>query len=136
MITKLKEEQGELSEVPLESYYTTFLASIFRSVRFGSSSAHGIANLIRFNYFKERGAFLKDELGMYRVDMDKFKKAIDSLSARILTLQGDGNYQEVKAFVEKYGVMGEELKNDLDRINAAGVPVDIVFEQGRDVLGL
>ncbi len=136
MITKLKEEKGELADVPLESYYTTFLASIFRSIRFGSASAHGKANLIRFNFFKEMGAFVKDQDGYYKVNMEKFKDAIDALSARILTLQGDGNYAAVKSFVDKYGQMGDELKKDLERINGAGIPVDIVFEQGEKVLGL
>ncbi len=136
MITKLKEEKGELADVPLESYYTTFLASIFRSIRFGSASAHGKANLIRFNFFKEMGAFVKGADGYYKVNMEKFKDAIDALSARILTLQGDGNYAAVKSFVDKYGQMGDELKKDLERINGAGIPVDIVFEQGEKVLGL
>jgi len=136
MITKLKEEKGELADVPLESYYTTFLASIFRSIRFGSASAHGKANLIRFNFFKEMGAFIKGPAGYYKVNLEKFKEAIDALSARILTLQGDGNYEAVKSFVEKYGHMGDELRNDLKRINEAGIPVDIVFEQGEKVLGL
>ena len=136
MITKLKEDKGELADVSLESYYTTFLASIFRSIRFGSSSAHGKANLIRFNFFKEMGAFVKDKNGFYKVDMEKFKDAIDALSARILTLQGDGNYEAVKSFVEQYGQMGDELKKDLERINKAGIPIDIVFDQGKEVLGL
>ncbi len=136
MITKLKEDKGELTDVSLESYYTTFLASIFRSIRFGSSSAHGKANLIRFNFFKEMGAFVKDENGFYKVNMEKFRDAIDALSARILTLQGDGNYKAVKSFVEQYGRMGDELKKDLERIKKAGIPIDIVFDQGEKVLGL
>ncbi len=136
MITKLKEDKGELADVSLDSYYTTFLASIFRSIRFGSSSAHGKANLIRFNFFKEMGAFVKDQNGFYKVNMEKFRDAIDALSARILTLQGDGNYEAVKSFVEQYGQMGDELKKDLERINKAGIPIDIVFDQGEKVLGL
>jgi hypothetical protein len=58
------------------------------------------------------------------------------LSRQILTFQGDGDYDGVVAFVDKYLVVDEELQSDLDRVAEAGIPVDIVFEQGVDVLGL
>ena len=136
MISSLA-EQGELGEVDLKDYYTTFTTSIFRSIRFGSSSAHGIANLIRFNFFSEMGAILRDETtGEYRVDYDKMGEAVDALSERILTLQGDGDYDTVVAFVDQYGQVGTELENSLARLASSGIPVDIVFEQGAEVLGL
>ena len=136
MVTKLH-EQGELGAAPLEDYYVTFLASIFRSVRFGASSAHGRANMARFNYFAERGAFSRDaQSGTYRVDMPKLREAMNALSAQILTFQGNGDYDGVSGFVATYGVIPPELQRDLDRVNAAGIPVDVVFEQGRSVLGL
>jgi hypothetical protein len=135
MVTALA-DRGELGEVDLMDNYTTFLASIFRSIRFGSSSAHGVANLLRFNYFAERGAFSRDADGFYRVEADQMAAAVDALSAAILTLQGDGDYQAVDAFVTKYGVQGENLERDIDRLAEVGIPVDIVFEQGLDVLGL
>ena len=137
MVTTLHDE-GELEEgADLRSNYTTFLASIFRSIRFGSSSAHGRANLIRFNFFKEMGAFSRDEAtGTYRMDSEKMKAAMDALSEKILVLQGDGDYDAVDAFVTKYAVEGETLRSDLDRLETAGIPVDIVFEQGVEVLGL
>ena len=136
MVTKLH-EQGQLGDAPLEDYYVTFLASIFRSVRFGASSAHGRANMVRFNFFAEQGAFTRDpQTGRYRVDFARMKDAMNALSERILTFQGDGDYDGVTAFTAKYGVIGPELQQDLDRVNAAGIPVDIVFEQGRSVLGL
>jgi hypothetical protein len=109
----------------------TFLAGIFRSIRFGASSAHGIANLLRFNFFAEAGAFSRDEAtGTYRVEMEKMQQAVDTLSAKILTLQGDGDYEGVSKFVEEMGVIGAGLQGDLDRLGAAGIPVDVVFEQG------
>ena len=71
MVTKLH-EQGELGDAPLEDYYVTFMAGIFRSIRFGAASAHGRANMIRFNFFEEMGAFTRDEAtGAYRVDFDR-----------------------------------------------------------------
>ena len=135
MITQLK-EKGEV-EGDLMDYYTTFLAGIFRSVRFGASSAHGQANMIRFNYFKEHNAFTYDkEKGTYKVNFDEFQGAMNSLSEKILTLQGDGDYDGVKALFDEMGVVGPDLQYDLDRVGEAGIPRDIVFKQGVEVLGL
>lgn len=129
-------EMGELPEADLMDNYVTFLAGIFRSVRFGASSAHGKANMIRFNYFEEKGAFERDSTGSYRVNFEAMEAATNELSKKILMLQGDGAYDDVTSFVARYGVVREHLKEDLERINAAGIPVDIVFKQGKGVLGL
>lgn len=135
MVTRLN-EMGEI-EGDVTDSYVTFLASIFRSVRFGGSSAHGLANIARFNYFKERGAFTRDAAtGTYRVDADRMRQAMDALSAQILQFQGDGDYAGVQAFMERYGRIDAELQGDLDRLAGAGIPVDVVFEQGPSVLGL
>lgn len=129
-------EKGVITEGKLADYYTTFLAGIFRSVRFGASSAHGKANMVRFNYFQENGAFSRNEQGLYRVNMDKMTDAINSLSKLILTLQGNGDYQGVDELVTRKGVISETLAADLARLEAANIPVDIVFKQGKQVLGL
>ncbi|PRY16512.1 peptidase M49-like protein [Pontibacter ummariensis] len=135
MITQLH-EKGEL-EGDLEDYYTTFLAGIFRSVRFGAASAHGQANMVRFNFFKENGAFERDEAtGKYRVNYEKMREAMNKLSEKILTLQGEGDYAGVGELLEKQGQVSPQLQADLDRLAQANIPVDIVFEQGVDVLGL
>ena len=136
MIGKLG-EMGELDTEKLQDNYVTFLAGIFRSVRFGASSAHGQANMLAFNYLAERGAFTRDETsGRYRVDIQKMREAVDSLSNEILTLQGDGNYEGAKALNADLGVIRPTLAKDLARLKAADIPVDIVFKQGLDVLGL
>jgi len=135
MIRQLLEKDA-ITEGKLEEYYTTFLAGIFRSVRFGASSAHGKANMVRFNYFQEKGAFSRNEQGLYSVNMDKMSAAIDSLSKLILTLQGNGDYQGVDKLVASKGVIGETLAADLARLESAKIPVDIVFKQGKKVLGL
>ena len=135
MVTKLL-ESGDLDEGTLEDYYITFMAGIFRSVRFGASSAHGKANMIRFNFFKERQAFTRNEQGQYRVNMDKMKTAIAELSGAILKLQGEGDYEAARKFADEMGFVGEVLKADLQRVNQRGIPTDIVFEQGLEVLGL
>ncbi|MCJ8296149.1 MAG: Zn-dependent hydrolase [Colwellia sp.] len=128
--------KGAITEGTLEDYYTTFLAGIFRSIRFGASSAHGKANMVRFNYFQENGAFSRNEQGLYSINVDKMTAAIDSLSELILTLQGNGDYQGVDKLVKESGVIGETLAADLARLEAANIPVDIVFKQGKQVLGL
>jgi hypothetical protein len=134
MVTQLF-EIGELTEGKVMDNYVTFLAGIFRSVRFGASSAHGKANMLRFNYFQEMGAFTKTD-GHYRVDFDKMVEATNSLSGLILQLQGDGDRDGVIALMKEKGNIGADLQADLDALGEAGIPVDVVFEQGIEVLGL
>ena len=113
----------------LEDFYVTFMAGIFRSVRFGAASAHGQANMMRFNYFLEQGAFQKSNSGKYTVNMAKMEAAMKGLSALILTLQGTGDYAGVqKAFAEQ-GKIGSDLQADLDRLAQRGIPIDLVFKQ-------
>jgi hypothetical protein len=128
-------QRGALTEGSIEDHYVTFLAGIFRSVRFGASSAHGKANMVRFNYFQEQGAFTRDDqAGTYRVDFEAMDQAVDSLSRLILTLQGDGDYESADALMRERGVVPPELQVDLERLDGMGIPRDIVFEQGVDVL--
>ena len=127
--------KGELKE-DLKDNMVTFMAGIFRSVRFGASSAHGKANMIRFNFFKEMGAFSRNEDGTYAVHFDKMELAMEELSRVILTYQGEGNYNGVGAFVTKYGGIPGELQSDLDRLSEADIPVDVIFEQGTEALDL
>jgi hypothetical protein len=129
-------KKGEV-EGRIEDYYVTFMAGIFRSVRFGAASAHGKANMIRFNYFKEMNAFVfNPETGKYKVDFDNIEKAMDSLSERILVLQGDGNYENVDDFVNQYAKIPQDLQKDLDKLSDKKIPVDVQFIQGLEVLGL
>lgn len=136
MITELH-RRGELGDAALEDNYVTFLAGIFRSVRFGASSAHGRANMVRFNFFRDRGAFSLDETtGTYRVDFDNMDQAVSELSRLILTIQGDGDYQAARTLLDEKGRIDARLQQSLDRLSEANIPVDIVFEQGVEVLGL
>lgn len=136
MVQKLR-EKGEISEGVVMDNYVTFLSGIFRSIRFGASSAHGRANMIRFNFFEQAGAFSRDEAtGTYRVNVAEFEQAIRALSNRILTLQGNGDYDAVDAFVAQMGSVSPQLQADIERLSTAAIPVDIEFEMGVDVLGL
>ncbi|MCO1336565.1 Zn-dependent hydrolase [Microbulbifer sp. OS29] len=136
MVTRLH-EKGELEDGQLMDNYVTFLAGIIRSVRFGAASAHGKANMMRFNFFKEEGAFTRDaKTGLYSVDFEKMQQAMTNLSRLIITIQGDGDYQQAKELLATKGVIGPELQADLDRLSEASIPVDVTFIQGKEVLGL
>jgi len=128
--------KGEMEKEKLMDSYVTFLAGILRSVRFGAADAHGKANMLRFNYFADAGAFSRDADGRYRVDFDKMRAAMNSLSAKLLTVQGDGDYAEAKRMTDTLGVIKPELAADLAKLKDAKIPVDVRFEQGLDVLGL
>lgn len=136
MVSKLA-GKGELDKSKLMDNYVTFLAGILRSVRFGASDAHARANMVRFNFFKQHGAFARDEKsGRYRVDFDKMTAAMNALSAKLLTIQGDGDYAAAKQLTDQMGAVDAQLAGDLKRLDLAHIPVDIRFEQGLDVLGL
>ncbi|MBI4645388.1 MAG: Zn-dependent hydrolase [Bacteroidia bacterium] len=136
-IITLLAEKGEFENKDLLDNYVTFAASIFRSIRFGASSAHGKANMICFNYFLEKNVFSRDDAkGTYFINFEKMKQAISDLGGALLKLQGDGDFENVRKLVEEKGSIGEMLQNDLERIANAGIPKDIVFEQGLKILGL
>jgi len=136
MITELH-KAGELGDVDLHDYYVTFMSSVFRSIRFGASSAHGKANMVRFNFFLDSGAFVRDaETGRYRVDFEQMEAAMTDLSRLLLTLQGDGDYEGAQELTKSRGVIESDLQGDLDRLTAADIPVDITFQQGLAELGI
>ncbi|HEY8165623.1 MAG TPA: hypothetical protein VIF83_08735 [Gemmatimonadaceae bacterium] len=130
MVQRLSQD-GQLPGEDIRGNYVSFLASLFRSARFGGGDSHGRANIVAFNFLEEQGAFTRDSAsGMYRVDFPKFQAGMNALAERILTLQGDGDYDAVGAFQQKYGTISPTLQQDLDRLKSKGIPVDIVFNQG------
>lgn len=134
MITRLH-QRGELKDQELDDNYVTFLAGIFRSIRFGASSAHGRANAAQFSFFQDQGAFTRDSAsGRYRVDFPKMRTAVDALAGQILRFQGDGDYEGVTRFMIERGKLSPVLQQDLARLGSKNIPVDVVFEQGSEVL--
>lgn len=129
-LVKTLREMGEITDGELMDNYVTFFAGIFRSSRFGAASAHGKANMMRFAWFRDNGAFTKNADGYYIVNEDKMEEVINRLVDKIQVMQGEGDYEGAKAWIEKDGVVSPGLQADLDRINSSGIPVDIVFEQG------
>lgn len=136
MLTELS-ASGDLDDVDLMDNYVTFFTLIFRSVRFGPTSAHGRANLARFNYLRDHQAFSFDAAaGTYSIDFDRVQEAIVGLSEKLLRLQGDGNYAGAEVFWSEAGMIGPGLQAALDRLGERSIPVDIVYRQGPEVLGL
>lgn len=133
LVTKLN-EMGEYTNTTMEENYTTFMAGIFRSVRFGAASAHGKANMIEFNYLAKEGAFTRDENGFYNIDFPKMKLAVEKLGGAILVAQGNGDYEKVKEWIATDGVIKPELQKDLDKLAGYGIPKDIWYEMGMEYL--
>jgi hypothetical protein len=128
-------DRGALTGGSIEDNYTTFLAGLFRSVRFGAADAHGKANMITFNFLRERGAFTRDDAtGKYSVDYAAMGDAVNALAGTILKLQGDGDYAGVAQLMAEKGVVPADLQAELDKLDGLGIPRDIVFEQGESVL--
>ncbi len=129
-------EKGEIEEMTSEDCLVTYMAGLIRSVRFGAASAHGKANMMCFNFFEDKGAFERDSKGTYKVNFEKIRTAVNEWAAKVLMFEGDGNYDGAKAYLETNGKIRESLQSDLARLKTANIPVDIVYEQGTDVLGL
>ncbi len=102
----------------------TYLAGIFRSVRFGVSEAHGKANMIQYNYLKQFGVFKYDpKTRKFSVDTKKFAAGIKALAHDLLMLEAEGNYRKAKAFIQTYGSVPEEVKEALAGMGS--IPVDV-----------
>jgi peptidase M49-like protein len=113
--------------------YTTYLASAFRSLRFGLNDAHGKGMAIQFNYLMDKGAFLRNSDGTFAVDMTKIKSAVADLDHDLLTLEAEGDYDGAKKLLGTLGVIRPVLKQALDGLK--GIPTDIkpVFITANDL---
>ncbi|MDY0000525.1 MAG: peptidase [Polyangia bacterium] len=117
-------QKGALPAALSRQVYASYLAGFFRSVRFGASEAHGRANLISFNYLREKGGIAFDQrTGLYRVDFAKIAGAVGDLARDLLELEARGDYAKAKAFIARYGEMSPEMTEALKRLT--DVPVDI-----------
>ena len=109
--------------------YPTFLAGIFRSVRFGAEEAHGRANLIAFNYILEKGGFVYDGATQkFAVDDAKIRDVVKQLLGDLLLLQAEGNYEGAKKLIEIYGQMSENMKKIIEKLEHLPVDIKPVFE--------
>ena len=116
-------DKGELDKGLERTMYTTFLASAFRSIRFGITEAHGRGQAIQLNYLLDRGAIKVNADGTFTVDASKIREGVMGLTRDIMTLQAEGSYAKAKAMIETLGVVRPETQRVLDRLR--DVPVDI-----------
>jgi hypothetical protein len=110
-------------EAAQRQLYTTFLASAFRSLRFGLNDAHGKGMAVQFNYLQDRGGFVEHGDGTFAVDMAKIKGAVRDLDHDLLTLEAEGNYAGAKELLDRLGVVRPGVKRALERLE--GIPTDI-----------
>lgn len=117
-------DKGAVDQAMGRDLYTTYLASSFRSVRFGINEAHGKGQALQFNYLLDEGAIKVDEnAGTFRIDDSKIKDAVRKLASEILTLEAEGSYEKAKAMLDNYGVIRPAMQRALDKLG--DVPVDI-----------
>jgi hypothetical protein len=116
-------DKGQVDASIAKTMYTTFLASAFRSIRFGINEAHGRGIAVQLNYFLDHGAVKVAPDGTFTVDAAKMDQAIASLTRDIMTLQAEGSYGKAKALIDTLGVVRPEVQKVLDRLK--DVPVDI-----------
>ena len=129
-------ERGEITNTTVAQNYITFIAGILRSVRFGATEAHGVANIMCYNYFLEHGAFSRNADGKYVIDVEKAREAARGWAAIIIAMEGEGDAAAAKAYSDRNGKIGSDLQADLDAIRDANIPRDIIYKQGAQVLGL
>ena len=110
-------------EAAQRQLYTTYLASAFRTLRFGLNDAHGKGMAIQFNYFLDQGAFVEHADGTFSVDMTKIKTAVTQLDRDLLTIEAQGNYAGAKKLLDELGVVRPALRKALDGLE--GIPTDI-----------
>jgi hypothetical protein len=116
-------DKGALPKAMQDTMYTTFLASAFRSIRFGVNDAHGRGMAIQVNTLLDAGAFRVAGDGTFSVEVGRIREAVTALTRDLMTLQAAGDYAKAQALVERLGVLRPEVKRVLDRLTA--VPVDI-----------
>ncbi len=120
-------------EAAQRQLYTTFLASAFRSLRFGLNDAHGKGMAIQFNYLLDRSAFVEHGDGTFSVDMTKIKGAVQDLDHELLTLEAEGNYAGAKEMLDKLGVLRPVLKRTFDRLQEIPTDIDPIFVTAEDL---
>jgi hypothetical protein len=127
LLTRLSENK-EL-KVDVKSNYVTYLADMFRSIRFGTAHSQAKAAIINLNFFLKKGAITRDsKTGKYHIDFDKMKKAVEEQTKNILTIEGNGDYNALKQMYREYSNVNDDVKNDIERVNNSNIPIDIMFD--------
>ena len=125
-------DKGVVDKSMQRTLYTTYLASMFRSVRFGITESHGRGVAMQFNYFTDEGAIKFDErTGKFSVDETKIRGAVRKLTNELLTIEAEGSYDKAKAILDKYAVTRPPMKSALDRLKNVPVDIEPIFPLAR-----
>jgi hypothetical protein len=127
-------DKGVMPKALEQSLYTTYLASAFRSIRFGVNEAHGKGIAIQLNYLLDQRGFLINGDGTFAVNKDRVKEAVAGLTRDIMTIQAEGNYAAAKALGEKMGIVRPEIQKTLDKLQSIPVDIEPRFVTADDLL--
>ena len=127
-------DRDALPKERLNEYYASYVAGIFRTVRFGTGEAHGRAEMMEFNFLSERGAISRDSSGRYGIDYSKMPDAIAAVAKELLEIEATGDRMRAESWFARYDKMPADLRAALTA--AAAVPVDfdplVPFREGVD----
>ena len=127
-------DKGSMPKSLEQSLYTTYLASAFRSIRFGVNEAHGKGIAIQLNYLLDQRGFLVNDDGSFTVNKDRIKEGVAGLTRDIMTIQAEGDYAAAKALGEKMGVVRPPVQKALDKLQAIPVDIEPRFTTADDLL--
>ena len=127
---------GEIDASQLEQHYLTYVANVLRIARLGDGVPEAKAGLLVFNYLIEKKAVTRNENGTYFVNFEKMDTSIEELTTLIHKIEQDGDYKKAKEIANDKAMIKEPLKTDINKIHEQGVPIDVRFKQGKEVLGL
>jgi hypothetical protein len=120
-------DRGALPKDRLEEYYASYVAGIFRTLRFGTGEAHGRAEMMEFNYLTQEKAITRDAAGKYVIDYARMPTALAQLAKELLEIEATGDRARAENWFKRYDVMPADLKSALEKTNDVPVDVDPVF---------
>src|SRR5262249_38687303 len=125
-------DKGVIDKSMQQTLYPTYLASMFRSVRFGITEAHGRRVAMQFKYFTDEGAITHDgSTGQFSVDESKIRDAVRKLTTELLTIEAEGSYERAAAILDKFAVIRPPMKGALDRLKNVPVDIEPIFPLAR-----
>jgi hypothetical protein len=125
-------DKGVVDKTMQRTLYTTYLASMFRSVRFGINEAHGRGVAMQFNYFTDEGAIKYDDrTGKFSIDESKIRDAVRKLTTELLTIEAEGSYEKAAAILDKYAVLRPPMKSAFEKLKTVPVDIEPVFPLAR-----
>jgi hypothetical protein len=125
-------DKGIIAKTMERTLYVTYLASMFRSVRFGIKEAHGRGVALQFNFLTDGGAIkFNEKSGTFSIDHSKIKQVVTKLTRDLLTIEAEGSYDKAKALLDKYAVMRPPMQQALDKLKSVPVDIEPVFPMGR-----